>query len=138
MTKIIINNTEYDSIKEASIKLNLSISTISNRIKSDDSKFKKYNRKINISGFAIPTKISDELCIFLNFPIGTLLSRIQVINYIHRYIVDNNLKNKLNSRQIDYDDKLKKLLNLKNNDVLTFFNIQRYLNKHFIKKLSNY
>ena len=135
MTKIIINNIEYNSIKEASIKLNLSTSTISKRIKSNDSEFKKYKIKRNISGFAAPTKISDELCLFLNFPEGTLMSRIAVTKCINRYIIDNKLKNKLNSRQLDYDDKLKKLLNLKNNDVLTFFNIQRYLNKHFIKKI---
>ena len=50
----------------------------------------KGNRKP--SGFAVPTKISDELCEFMQKPKGSSAARTEVTQYIIQYIKDNNLQ----------------------------------------------
>ena len=50
-----------------------------------------------------------------------------------KYIKEHNLQNPSDRRIIECDDKLKKLLVVPDGDVLTYFNIQRYMNRHFPK-----
>ena len=84
------------------------------------------------SGFAKPSKISDELISFMNKTKGTELARTEVTQYIINYIKDNNLQNRENRKNIKPDKRLSELLDC-GNDELTYFNIQKYMNKHFIK-----
>ena len=90
----------------------------------------KGNRKP--SGFAKPSKVSDELCEFMGKDIGTHIARTEVTQYLIKYIRDNNLANK---KIINPDTKLKSLLGIdkKTSEELTYFTIQGYMNKHFIK-----
>lgn len=88
----------------------------------------KQNRKP--SGFATPSKISDELCEFLGYPHGTELARTEVTQSIIKYIKENNLSK---SRDIFPDNKLSKLLNTTKKDSITYFNLQKYMNIHFKK-----
>ena len=83
------------------------------------------------SGFAKPTKVSKELCDFLNKDKATEMARTEVTQYIIKYIQENNLQNPNNKKIINPDDKLKKLLEIKETDELNYFNIQKYMNKHF-------
>jgi hypothetical protein len=87
------------------------------------------------SGFIRPTLISDELALFLGKDVGTELARTAVTNQINTYIKSNNLKDATNGRQINADDKLAALLKLGKDDVLTYFNLQKYMKHHFIKKV---
>ena len=91
----------------------------------------KGNRKP--SGFAVPTKISDELCLFMQKPKGSTAARTEVTQYIIKYIKDNDLQWNENRKIIKPNNDLKILLNVKENDEVTYFNIQRFMNKHFIK-----
>jgi chromatin remodeling complex protein RSC6 len=82
-----------------------------------------------------PVKISDELCKFLNFPIGELYSRQQVTQSINLYVKTHNLQNPENKRFILLDTctegtALGSLLRTPDQP-LTFFNIQRYLKPHY-------
>jgi chromatin remodeling complex protein RSC6 len=86
------------------------------------------------SGFVRPTLISEELAQFLGKPVGTELARTAVSKEINKYIRDNNLQDKANGRQINADPKLTALLKLQSGDVLTYFNLQRYMKHHFIKQ----
>ena len=97
---------------------------------------KKKKKKNNLSGFAVPTKITKELAEFLNLEPDTEISRTDVTSLICKYIKDNNLQNPDNKKIILPDDKLKKLFNgyLSEEDQLEFFNIQSYLKYHFIKE----
>jgi chromatin remodeling complex protein RSC6 len=52
------------------------------------------------------------------------------------YIKTNNLVNKDNSKIISPDDKLKLLLGVDESDVLNYFNIKKFMNKHFIDEAS--
>ena len=92
----------------------------------------KGNRKP--SGFAVPTKITDQLCEFMNKEKGTMVARTEVTQYIIEYIRENQLQKDGNRKFIKPDVKLATLLDVKDDDEVTYFNIQRYMNKHFVKE----
>ena len=85
------------------------------------------------SGFVKPTLISNELATFLSKPTGTEMARTEVTREINTYIRANNLQDKSNGRKINADTKLSKLLKLKSDDELTYFNLQKYMSPHFAK-----
>ena len=93
---------------------------------------KKSKTKKRPSGFAIPSKVSKELCHFMGKEEESEIARTDVTKYISKYIKDKRLQNPENKRVILPDDKLKKLLSITIDDELTYFNIQKYMNKHFI------
>jgi len=111
---------------------------------------KKYNRELKAaqkqsskrkrkagnrapSGFVKPTKISDELAVFLEKPSGTEMARTEVTRDINKYIRTNSLQDKTNGRKINPDQKLAQLLKLSKTDELTYFNLQKYMSPHFFK-----
>jgi len=70
---------------------------------------------------------------------GGKVARTEVTKYIIEYIRENELQANENRKKIVPDVKLKKLLD-SSSDEINYFNIQRYMNKHFIKgekKLTN-
>ena len=83
-----------------------------------------------LSIFEIPTKLSDDLCVFLGKPKGSEMSRSNVTKAVTTYIKEKGLKNK---HDIKPDAPLKKLLGVADTEGLTYFNLQRYLNKHYVK-----
>lgn len=85
-------------------------------------------------GFAKPTIISDELCVFLGKEKGSLVSRTEVTKSIIKYISDNKLQNPENRRHIILDNTLKKLFGPETDNVtVDYFSMQKYVNKHFPK-----
>ena len=85
------------------------------------------------SGFVRPTLISDELATFLGKDFGTEMARTSVSKEINQYIIANKLQEETNGRQINADAALKALLKVGDEDVLTYFNLQKFLKHHFIK-----
>lgn len=85
------------------------------------------------SGFVKPTLVTDELATFLGKPSGTEMARTEVTREINKYIRAHNLQNPKNGRHIIPDAALAKLLKLKKDDELTYFNLQRYMSPHFPK-----
>ena len=90
----------------------------------------KGNRKP--SGFAKPSKVTNELCKFMNKTEGTEIARTEVTRALCSYIKEHKLENKENSKIIAPDDKLKTLLGIEEGQELTYFTIQKFMNKHFI------
>ena len=88
------------------------------------------------SGFAKPALISKELCSFLGKPTGTEMARTEVTKHLTSYIKEHNLQDQANKRKIIPDAALKKLLNVKASDELTYFNLQKYMKVHFPKPAS--
>ena len=80
--------------------------------------------------FERPVKVTDELCTFLGQPNGTLMSRSQVTKAVNVYVNEHKLKDK---HSIKPDAPLKKLLQLPEGQELTYFNLQRFLNRHYVK-----
>ena len=94
---------------------------------------KKRRKNINRqpSGFVKPTLISNELAAFLGKSNGSEMARTEVTREINTYIRDKKLQDESNGRRILPDAKLKKLLKLKDDDELTYFNLQRFMSPHF-------
>ena len=74
------------------------------------------------------------LCEFINKPEGTEMARTEVTKALVEYIKKNNLIG--NSAPKEPDVKLITLLDIDKDEYrkLTYFNIQKYMNKHFINK----
>jgi hypothetical protein len=85
------------------------------------------------SGFVKPTKISDELATFLDKPTGSEMARTEVTRDINLYIRTNSLQDKSNGRKINPDPKLAGLLQINAGEELTYFNLQKYMSRHFAK-----
>ena len=83
-----------------------------------------------VSIFQIPTGISPALCAFMGRAVGSKESRSNVTKFITTYVKEKNLKDK---HDIKGDAALLKLLNLTAADKLTYFNLQKYLNVHYLK-----
>jgi chromatin remodeling complex protein RSC6 len=86
------------------------------------------------SGFVRPTLISDELADFLGVDHGSMMARTTVSGLINAYIRSNSLQDKDNGRIIVPDDKLKSLLCDVEMREPSYFNLQKYMKRHFIKR----
>jgi chromatin remodeling complex protein RSC6 len=104
---------------------------LKNAQKSSSRKRKTGNRAP--SGFVKPTRISDELAMFLGKEVGTEMARTAVSKEINAYIIEHKLQDAKNGRIIKADSKLTTLLKLQTGDELTYFNLQRYMKHHFVK-----
>ncbi len=85
------------------------------------------------SGFAKPTLLSNALCDFLGVDKGSVLARTEVTRKINEYIKAQKLQSEADKRVIVPDDKLKSILDIKEGQQLSFFNLQACLKNHFIK-----
>ena len=129
----------------SSIKLQLTALTsqikgvekqVHRKMKQLEKEVKKNKNKGNRqpSGFAKPTRISSELCKFMELPEGSEMARTEVTKYIIQYVKNNHLQNPTDAKLIKPNIQLKSLLEIKDKDGdLTYFNIQRFMNKHFVK-----
>ncbi len=89
------------------------------------------NKPRTPSGFAKPTKLSDDLCAFLGVPSGSEMARTEVTRVINEYIKKNSLQDTKDKRTIVPDTKLMSILKLGEGDKLTYFNLQTYIKHHF-------
>ena len=80
--------------------------------------------------FTTPTKISEELCSFLGKPKGTEISRSAVTKAVMAYAHSHSLMEK---QKIKVDAPLRKLLTVTEADNVTILNLQKYLNRHYVK-----
>jgi len=121
----LVKNVEKDVTKEL------------NNIKKSKKKEKSKTKRAP-SGFAKPTKVTKELCVFMNKPEGSEIARTEVTKALVSYIKSNNLieLGEATKNKIVPDEKLKNLLGIQCEEVndLTYFNIQKYMNKHFYSK----
>ena len=83
------------------------------------------------TGFAVPGPISAHLAGFLGTS-GDKLARTEVTKGVVAYIKENGLQNPDNKRVILPDAKLKLLLDCSSDDEVTYFNLQKFLNHHFV------
>lgn len=129
------NNKELTKGKKTRTKKDSSEEDNSEKKEKKEKKLKK--DKQPPSGISSPSELSKELCDFLNKPYGTHLARTEVTTMLNKYIIDNDLQDKESKRIIKPDSKLKTLLGLNDNQDLTYFNIQSFMNKHYIHSQSN-
>tara|TARA_Y100000741_G_scaffold364482_1_gene355649 strand:- start:1451 stop:1906 length:456 start_codon:yes stop_codon:yes gene_type:complete len=148
--KSIVDNTlvvkkSCDEIVENLVSLKKQVLQIQNKVKALEIKLKKEIKEANKvskvkrdskrapSGFAKPSKVTNKLSEFMNKDFGTMIARTEVTQYLIKYIKENSLQNKENKRIIAPDNKLLDLLE-SGKDEVTYFNLQKYMNKHFVKE----
>lgn len=117
-------------LQRSANKTQRSVNIILQDLEGVDPKNKRVRPKKEPSGFAKPSLLSDEMCDFLDLPRGSKLARTEVTKKLTVYIKQNKLQNPDNRKQILLDEKLKRLLNVDDKTVLTFFTIQKYLSNH--------
>jgi chromatin remodeling complex protein RSC6 len=104
------------------------------RLKKDKN-YDKPKTKRAPSGFAKPTKVTNELCEFMGKPTNSEIARTEATKALVKYIQEHNLMtlNEDSKNIIMPDDKLKSLLGIQHKNItdLTYFNIQKYMNQHF-------
>ena len=123
------------AISETVVEVKKLQKIVSKKIAKYEKNLNKKKKKRSPSGFAKPSKISAELCVFLGKNPGTEMSRTEVTKLITTYIKEKSLQNPVNKRFIIPDRKLGKLLCLKKSDVLNYFNLQKYMKIHFPKTI---
>ena len=82
------------------------------------------------SEFEKPRPISDELGLFLGLGKSAHISRAEVTRSISNYVKSNGLGN---GQKIAHNAALRTLLGISETDELTIFNMQKYLNRHYLK-----
>ena len=132
MSNLVVFKTQITNIQQ---QLKLFEKNVKKQLKGLKKEVKKNKNKGNRqpSGFAKPSKVTKELCEFMKKEEGTEIARTEVTRALVAYIKENKLENNTNSKIISPDDKLKVLLGLDDSQELTYFNIQKYMNKHFVK-----
>ena len=83
------------------------------------------------NGFKKPLQISPELRGFLKLGPEDRISRADVTKRMNLYLEEHKLKN---GQMITLDDTLKTLLKPPADTQITFLNIQKYINPHFVKE----
>jgi len=146
-TQLVSINETICQLKDQLNALQKQLKTMEKTFNKEGVSLKKHAEKKTIktsttakklSGIATPTKVSSELCEFLNKTQGTEIARTEVTKSVVAYIKENCLqKNAEKKNVIQPDEKLKSLLGLNDDDTLTYFSLQKYMNKHFIKSKSN-
>ena len=139
-------DTQFTSILSTLSQFKVQITALSNQLKSLEKtvkkeikqhkkevtkKMSKGNRKP--SGFAAASPISNDLCDFMGKDHGSEIARTEVTKFICSYIKQHSLTTDENNRVIKPDEKLHTLLGTDDSTQVTYFNIQRFMNKHFIK-----
>ena len=131
-------------MREHTLVYKREITNLHNEIKLFETMFDKYLAKIakqqaetktnkKPSGFAAPVKISNELSEFMGKNADELVPRTEVTKFVNKYIKDNQLLDSEDKTVIKPDSRLHKLLGTTDSDVVKYFTIQKFLNRHFVK-----
>ena len=134
-------STNLNSLRETASTLLSQIKKLEKRVHREMKDARKRRRRVKLdengvevkrapSIFERPTQVTAELLTFLGRPAATLMSRSEVTKAVNDYVKAHNLKNK---HDIKPDAPLRKLLAIGEGEPLTYFNLQRYLNRHYVK-----
>jgi chromatin remodeling complex protein RSC6 len=96
----------------------------------EDPQGEKAKARSTSNGFNKPLDISEELRKFLKMDVGEQISRSQVTKKMNEYVTEKGLKQ---GQLINMDASLKAILDPPADVQVTFLNIQKYINKHYIK-----
>jgi chromatin remodeling complex protein RSC6 len=144
-------SNQFNNINDSLSLFKMQLSTLQQQLRNVEKNVRKELKKIKKesksditktkrapSGFAKPTKVTKELCVFMERPEGTEIARTEVTKTLVSYIKKHNLLEQGESakNRIVPDEKLKSLLGLSEAEIpeLNYFTIQKYMNKHFYSK----
>ena len=96
----------------------------------EDPQGEKAKARSTTNGFNKPLDVSEELRKFLKLAPGEQVSRSQVTKKLNEYVTEKGLKN---GQNISMDAALRSILDPPADVQVTFLNIQKYINKHYVK-----
>jgi upstream activation factor subunit UAF30 len=96
----------------------------------EDPSGEKSKARASNNGFNKPLDVSEKLRAFLKLAADEKVSRSQVTKLINQYVTEKGLKA---GQQITLDATLQDLLAPPEGTQITFLNIQKYINPHYIK-----
>jgi chromatin remodeling complex protein RSC6 len=104
-------------------------------VKKEQKQANKPKKERKACGFAVAVPVSDLMCEFMEVEKGSLVARTDITKKLNAYIKANGLENPENRQQILPNEHLWKILGdcQKDGVVITHFNIQKYINGHFLK-----
>lgn len=94
---------------------------------------KCYNSEITNNGFLRPLKLSDDLCQFLEIEPNSRLSRVDVTRKLCAYIDVHELKDENIKRIVILNEPLANLFNSKVGERVMYYDLQKFLQPHFLK-----
>ena len=98
------------------------------------SKTKSGGERRHPSGFAVASMLSDEMYAFLNITKGEKVPRKDVTRMINDYITKNGLRDSADKRIIKPNAALHNIFNSKDDDKITYFNLQSFIKHPFVKE----
>jgi upstream activation factor subunit UAF30 len=101
------------------------------RLHFEDPTGEKQAARAQNNGFNKPQNVTEKLRTFLGLGADEKVSRSQVTARINAYVTEKGLKS---GQNISMDATLKDLLNPPEGVQVTFLNIQKYINPHYIKE----
>lgn len=110
-------------------KLMKQINSISKHVKTPAPKEK---RAVGTSQFEKKMLVSDEMCKFASWPIGTEHSRVEITKAIWDYVRSHDLRDQSNKRLCRLTPEMKKLLGVAE-DNISYPQLQKFIGKHLIK-----
>ena len=131
-TKILDINNLVKELSQFGKSLEKDFTIISKMI-AKTTKKNKSDKPRPLSGFAVPSALTDELYDFLKIQKGELVPRKDVTKMINDYIKENSCRDEKDKRKIVPDAALKKLFGSSEDDKITYFNLQTYMKHHYIK-----
>ena len=125
--------------KKLGVKYLKSVVKTLKSLRADSSRVMKVKKraprsKNTQSGFMKPVPISEEMVKFCKWEKDVPKSRVDVTKYICNYIKENSLQYPKDKRIILPDNKLKTLLNVSDDDKLTYYTLQKKIQPHFTTK----
>jgi chromatin remodeling complex protein RSC6 len=97
----------------------------------EDPNGEKQAARAQNNGFNKPLGVSDKLRAFLSLAADEKISRSQVTRKMNEYVEAKGLKA---GQNISLDESLKDLLQVPEGVQVTFLNIQKYINPHYVKE----
>lgn len=85
------------------------------------------------NAFLKPRPLSDELCSFMGLSPKSQKNQTEVTKFISNYVKTHNCFDPTFKRRIIPDQKLGKLLRVKDGQEVTYLNLQSFLKVHFLK-----
>ena len=140
-------NSSLNEMKIAQDKYRESVKKLNHvyemMVKKEQKQANKPKKERKACGFAVAVPVSDIMCEFMEVEKGSLIARTDITKRLNAYIKANGLENPENRQQILPDERLWKILGVdleiangsaKDGIIITHFNIQKYINGHFLKQ----
>ena len=139
-------DTQFDALQQNLVKFKTYITEMQGQMRTLEKSVKQMKKEIpkkptaptavlrqpKIIGFDIPEKITPELARFMqsNEPVST---RNAATSFITNYIRQKNLQNMTDRTHINLNAELAGLFKLPITESLTYFNLHKYINSHFVR-----